>query len=93
MSERDPASEIVTDRNRSELVSLGRSCLPGENFEYPVDASVKKLKFQSTWYCKWAWLEYSVSRDAIYCFPCRIFGSLGELIIILHLNYAIWDRP
>jgi len=29
--------------------------------------------FRSVWYNQFSWLEYSVCKDAAYCFPCRRF--------------------
>ena len=31
--------------------------------------------FQLSWYSLFPWLEYSVERDAVFCFPRRFFGS------------------
>jgi len=31
--------------------------------------------FQTYWYVRYPWLEYSISRDSAYCFPCRLFAS------------------
>ena len=31
--------------------------------------------FNAAWYKQHKWLEYSVERDACYCYPCRLFGS------------------
>ena len=30
--------------------------------------------FQLNWYSMFPWIEYSVERDAVFCFPCRFFG-------------------
>lgn len=29
--------------------------------------------FQSHWYAQFDWLEYSIEKDAVFCFPCRFF--------------------
>ena len=29
--------------------------------------------FQIDWFNKWEWLEYSVSKDAAFCFWCYLF--------------------
>lgn len=34
-----------------------------------------KRSFQSSWYKAAPWLEYSVSSDAAFCYPCRVFNS------------------
>ena len=31
-------------------------------------------RFQPLWYKEYEWLEYSIERDAAFCFPCRFFG-------------------
>ena len=30
--------------------------------------------FQASWYDNFSWLEYSIERDAVFCFPCHFFG-------------------
>ncbi|XP_051963125.1 uncharacterized protein LOC127629878 isoform X1 [Xyrauchen texanus] len=34
----------------------------------------RKRAFIETWYKDFTWLEYSVSRDSVYCYPCRHFS-------------------
>lgn len=36
---------------------------------------LKKRSFTSNWFETFPWLEYSVSRDAAFCFSCRMFGK------------------
>ena len=31
--------------------------------------------FRASWYDRFKWLEYSIERDACFCYPCHIFGS------------------
>ena len=33
--------------------------------------------FQSDWYKKFSWLDYSVNRDSVFCFACRNFSMLN----------------
>lgn len=35
--------------------------------------------FSKTYYKEYAWVEYSLKKDAVYCFACRIFG-IGDLV-------------
>ena len=37
----------------------------------------KRRSFNPDWFKTYSWLEYSVERDAAFCFPCRHFSS-GE---------------
>jgi hypothetical protein len=34
--------------------------------------------FQQSWYKRYNWVEYSVSKDAIFCFYCFLFKELGR---------------
>ena len=35
----------------------------------------KKRSFNPEWYRQYSWLEYSIEKDAAFCFACRFFGS------------------
>ena len=37
----------------------------------------QKRSFSSQLYDKYNFIEYSIERDAVYCFPCRFFGATG----------------
>lgn len=30
--------------------------------------------FNSKWYEQYEWIEYSIAKDAVFCFPCRFFA-------------------
>jgi len=60
---RDPAGEIVGDRNRSEIINQG-PIRPVVKFPA---SRARNLRFQSSWYERddtRQWLEYSVTTDA-----------------------------
>lgn len=43
---------------------------------YPQESfGAQKRAFNHSWFARYHWLEYSVSRDAAFCFPCRVFGK------------------
>lgn len=43
---------------------------------YPQDTfGAQKRAFNHSWFAKYHWLEYSVSQNAAFCFPCRVFGK------------------
>ena len=50
--------------------------------------------FNSTWYSKFEWLEYSVVKDAAFCFPCRLFahGSSKAEDRFVTLGYRNWKH-
>lgn len=41
-------------------------------FEFP---TTNQRKFCSNWYNQFKWLEYSVTKDAAFCYYCRIHGT------------------
>lgn len=48
------------------------------NIKFPVTLfSGKSRSFSPGWYHSYPWLEYSVSRDACFCYPCRLFGAVS----------------
>ncbi|CAI0445048.1 unnamed protein product [Linum tenue] len=60
---------------------------PARNF------SGRQRKFQASWFKKYNWLDYSVSKDAAYCLYCYVFskrggsndGFIGE-------GFRIWNK-
>ena len=61
------------------LTSMSSPCQP-LNVTFPKRAYSTNIQrsFNPTWYRQYSWLEYSVKRDAVFCFPCRFFG-LGSI--------------
>jgi len=46
------------------------------NIRFPTTMiSSKARSFNPAWYGMHNWLEYSVERDACFCYPCRLFGT------------------
>ncbi|KAJ6640384.1 Organic cation transporter protein, partial [Pseudolycoriella hygida] len=49
--------------------------------------------FQLGWLDRFQWLEYSVSRDAAYCFVCRQFDVVGTKELAFKVNgFSKWKR-
>lgn len=44
--------------------------------QFPVNTD--KRKFQLKWLTDYIWLEYSVSKNAVYCYACRQFSPTHE---------------
>lgn len=54
---------------------------------YPKRAFGATLRsFNPAWYRSRPWLEYSVVRDACFCFPCRKYGSINERDVVFTLT-------
>ncbi|GFP84236.1 protein-tyrosine sulfotransferase [Phtheirospermum japonicum] len=55
---------------------LRKPCQP-ENYNFPQSPIGKKMrKFNPKWFGNYkSWLEYSVEKDAVFCFPCYLFKN------------------
>ena len=49
-----------------------------------------KRNFNSDWYHRRDWLEYSIERDAAFCFPCRMFG--GRETSFTTIGFSSWNK-
>lgn len=46
--------------------------------------------FSASHYTKFPFVEYSVERDAIFCFPCHLFQCSVSEITFTHEEYNNW---
>ena len=83
-----PASSTSTRYSNNQMVPVVPSDIAASpnqspvqpNLQYPVTViGGKRRSFNSLWYKKYHWLEYSREKNAVYCFPCRFFGSSNGL--------------
>ena len=58
-------------------IALYLTDVPKEpRIKFPTSKFGEKFRsFNPDWYMNHNWLEYSVNRDAAFCFPCRWFSS------------------
>lgn len=63
------------------LTHSSAPCQP-RNITFPKRAYSDKVSrsFNPGWFHQYSWLEYSIKKDAAFCFPCRQFGisSIGR---------------
>ena len=58
---------------------------------YPKDYDSRS--FNEEWYRRFSWLEYSVERDAVFCFPCRYFTpKVPKEDAFTSTGYRNWKR-
>ncbi|XP_074326913.1 uncharacterized protein LOC141664857 [Apium graveolens] len=64
----------VRDDITREYIRLG-ACQPKlKKDQYPsTEFGNQRRRFQAFWFNSWCWLEYSISKDAAFCFPCFLF--------------------
>ena len=71
-----PQKLSENQKSTGYLISLG-PCQPQlSSFPYKkkeVGKCSKQCKFSAAWYSEFPHLEYSVSKDAAYCFVCSLF--------------------
>jgi len=49
--------------------------------KFPVTLySNKPTSFNPVWYQHYPWFEYSIRKDAYFCFPCHMLGSDGAML-------------
>lgn len=76
MVEHDPGvrTKIQTDAERDYLMNIGPH-QPNLSI-FPVNTSIplnKQNRFSPSWYKQYPHLEYSITKDAAYCFTCFLF--------------------
>lgn len=49
--------------------------------------------FSSTWFTTFTWIEYSVSQDATFCFPCRFYSNnYDDTNLFVNVGYKNWKN-
>ena len=72
--------------NKSEKFKLIENVWKShEDFKFPTSEFTNQEGVTKSYCCKWIWLKnrtsltYSPSKDALFCLPCLLFGSLKKL--------------
>ena len=74
--EPEPAAASTVTATDDIAVTPTSSLSRPINVTFPKRAySDKERSFNPLWYNQCSWLEYSVKKDAAFCFPCRLFPS------------------
>lgn len=58
----------------SDITKIGEEYVE-KNFEKFSFPRTNQRCFQPSWIQKCPWIEYSVQRDAVFCYPCRQFST------------------
>lgn len=62
-----------------------------KNFTFPKSGTVKNQRsFQLQWLQRYKWIEYSISRDAVFCNICRQFGKNIQDCKFVTTGYSAW---
>ena len=77
-TEKSVASVSATEQTPSDIApNAGHPpCQPLIRFP-TTDITGKQRSFNAQWYKLYDWIEYSVQKDAVFCYPCRLFQSSG----------------
>ncbi|XP_050211846.1 uncharacterized protein LOC126662002 [Mercurialis annua] len=100
----DPVNQIsideykinIRDKVRRAYVLKG-SCQPKSRMFPQKKFGRKNRSFQKTWFSKYVWLEYSVSKDAKFCFWCYLFKppktkSQGGREVFTKMRFTNWKN-
>ena len=71
-------------------ISVGALQPPVQSrIRYPSSfAGTKRRAFNSDWFNKYRWLEYSQKRDTAYCYACRRFAvSAMKSDVFTHISF------
>jgi hypothetical protein len=89
---RKPIEELdvnVRDAARREYLVIG-PCQPvGHKFPSKLIAKQNR-RFQEKWFKRYDWLEYSVAKDATFCFYCFLFKQLCAEFFWYRIIYKSW---
>uniref|UniRef100_A0A1X7UR36 TTF-type domain-containing protein n=1 Tax=Amphimedon queenslandica TaxID=400682 RepID=A0A1X7UR36_AMPQE len=56
--------------------SLHESAVQPLNYSFPsIVIGTKGLCFSAKWYEQYEWIEYSIAKDAVFCYPCCFFAN------------------
>ena len=101
---KQPKPHDVTDSKSSQIPGPDapspdsnsfNSKLPSQPIlkKYPSTTYGKTTRsFSSAWYKGRPWLEYSVAKDAVFCFPCRVFGVNPPETVFTVEGYRDWKH-
>lgn len=82
---------IVRDNVRRAYVTKG-PCQP-HSHDFPKTNIGNKLRcFRGEWFRKWEWLEYSVSKDGVFCFWCYLFGGDCGNVVFVKKEFRNWKK-
>ena len=83
-----PPSDIASGPHQSPVQPI--ISFPARSF----GGKGRPRAFNSEWYSSYSWLEYSVERDAAFCYPCRLFelrGTRSEKIFT-RIGFRDWKH-
>lgn len=70
-----PGLSVDGDHGTDKPKQVELNKYPGKMYK-----DAKKQSFSSSWYRNGDCLEYSVTKDAAFCYPCRNIKSLSSVV-------------
>ncbi|XP_057793166.1 uncharacterized protein LOC131009775 [Salvia miltiorrhiza] len=75
---------------------LKKSCQP-KTHDFPRKDLGGLRRFSASWFEKWDWLEYSIEKDAAFCFICYLFKNEVEINVggdaFVSGGFKSWNEP
>ncbi|KAL6538192.1 hypothetical protein OROGR_012180 [Orobanche gracilis] len=75
---------------------LKKPCQP-KTHDFPQKDLGGLRRFSVSWFEKWDWLEYSIEKDAAFCFVCYLFKNEIEITaggdVFVNGGFKSWNKP
>ncbi|KAL6509305.1 hypothetical protein OROGR_022615 [Orobanche gracilis] len=75
---------------------LKRPCQP-KTHDFPQKDCGGLRRFSVSWFEKWDWLEYSIEKDAAFCFVCYLFKNEVGINVVadafVNEGFKSWNKP
>jgi hypothetical protein len=85
----DPVNVVPISQVERKIRIIRGPCQPKLNMYPRTKFGEKQRSFNSFWYDQFKWLEYSITADRAFCFPCRLFNnSSGINVGHAEVNYS-----
>ncbi|XP_008189973.1 zinc finger MYM-type protein 1-like [Acyrthosiphon pisum] len=85
----DPVNNVPISQVERKIRIIRGPCQPKLNMYPRTKFGEKQRSFNSSWYDQFKWLEYSLTADRAFCFPCRLFNnSSGINVGHAEVNYS-----
>ncbi|KAK2656335.1 hypothetical protein Ddye_009387 [Dipteronia dyeriana] len=80
------------DEVRRAYIDMGPFQPKLESYK-PTHDGNQNRRFQYSWFTRFPWIEYSIAKDKVFCFPCFLFDSNPSRFPMFTVNgFSSWKR-
>ena len=96
--EHDPGlRQLISSFDVNERYAARRGCIlkgtcqPHAHEYLSIIIYGKDCRFSLVWFYNYLWIEYSVEKDAAFCFTCYLFGKKMEILLLVVGTIGMWE--